>query len=220
MWLSLDSYWSLNILVDLYCTDPTQCYKKILRISWMEKVTNKEVLSRLDIKTTMLLQKAKTLKLKYFGHIKRHETLERHILEARIDGRRGRGRPTRRWEQDINDWMDMTTTQAGRLAEDRILFRQKVQEATSRQEISWSRERETQPCRHPPHSLLFLIYKMRFSILLQQIEVCIKLLPWKRVRCSSHGHFGIVWVFSGQFNQFLNDNDLFWFLKYRLTLLT
>ena len=62
--------------------------------------------------------------------------LERHILEARIDGRRGRGRPTRRWEQDINDWMDMTTTQAGRLAEDRILFRQKVQEATSRQEIS------------------------------------------------------------------------------------
>ena len=98
----------------------------------MEKVTNKEVLSRLDIKTTMLLQKAKTLKLKYFGHIKRHETLERHILEARIDGRRGRGRPTRKWEQDINDWMDMTTTQA----EDRILFRQKVQEATSRQEIS------------------------------------------------------------------------------------
>ena len=88
------------------------------------------------MKTTMLLQKAKALKLKCFGHIKRHETFERHILEARIDGRRGRGRPTRRWEQDINDWMDMTTTQAGRLAEDRILFRQKVQEATSRQEIS------------------------------------------------------------------------------------
>ena len=102
----------------------------------MEKVTNKEVLSRLDMKTTMLLQKAKTLKLKYFGHIKRHETLERHISEARIDGRRGRGRPTRRWEQDINDRMDMTTTQAGRPAEDRILFREKVQEATSRQEIS------------------------------------------------------------------------------------
>ena len=113
-----------------------KCYRKILRISWMEKVTNKEVLSRLDMKTTMLLQEAKTLNLKYFGHIKRHETLKRHILKARIDGRRGRGRPTRRWEQDINDWMDMTTTQAGRLAEDRILFRQKVQEATSRQEIS------------------------------------------------------------------------------------
>ena len=93
------------------------------------------------MKTTMLLQKAKALKLKYFSHIERHKTLERHILEARIDGRRGRGRPTRRWEQDTNDWMDMTTTQAGRLAEDRILYRQKVQEATSRQVISWSRRR-------------------------------------------------------------------------------
>ena len=41
----------------------------------MEKVTNKEVLSRLNIKTTMLLQKAKTQKLKYFGHIIRHKTL-------------------------------------------------------------------------------------------------------------------------------------------------
>ena len=88
------------------------------------------------MKTTMPLQKVKTLKLKYFGHMKCHEKLERHILEARIDRRRGRGRPTRRWEQDINDWMDMTTTQAGRLAEDCILFRQKDQEATSRQEIS------------------------------------------------------------------------------------
>ena len=66
-----------------------KCYRKILRISWMEKLTNKEVLSRLDMKTTMLLQNVKTLKLKYCRHIKRHETLERHILEARIDGRRG-----------------------------------------------------------------------------------------------------------------------------------
>ena len=98
-----------------------------------------EVSPRLDLRLwTIYVNLSLDLKilLKYFGHIKRHETLERHILEARIDGRRGRGRPTRRWEQDINDWMDMTTTQAGRLAEDRILFRQKVQEATSRQEIS------------------------------------------------------------------------------------
>ena len=66
-----------------------KCYRKILRISWMEKVTNKEVLSRLDMKTTMLLQKAKSLKLKYFGHIKRHETLERHILDG-YDNHSGR----------------------------------------------------------------------------------------------------------------------------------
>ena len=43
-----------------------KCDRKILRISWMEKVTNKEVLSRLDMKTTMLLQKAKNTKTQIF----------------------------------------------------------------------------------------------------------------------------------------------------------
>ena len=36
-----------------------KCYRKILRISWMEKVTNKEVLSRLDMKTLCSCRKQK-----------------------------------------------------------------------------------------------------------------------------------------------------------------
>ena len=70
------------------------------------------------------------LKVGYFGHIKRHESQEKHILETKVAGRRGRGRPMRRWEQDIQDWLE-TTTQAGRMAEDRVVFRKKIQEATS-----------------------------------------------------------------------------------------
>ena len=104
-----------------------------MRISWVEKITNKEVLARIGIETPTLLQtvKKKQLKLKYFGHIKRHETLQKHILEAMIEGKRGKGRPTRRWEQDIEDWLKMTTTEAGRTAEDRVLYRSVVREATS-----------------------------------------------------------------------------------------
>ena len=113
-----------------------KCYRKLLRISWTEKISNETVLSRLGIKAPTLLQKIKKLKLVYFGHIKRHESLEKHILEAKIEGRRGRGRPARRWEQDIEEWMGTTTTQAGRLAEDRSLFRRNVQEATSCKRIS------------------------------------------------------------------------------------
>ena len=33
----------------------------------------------------------------YFGHVKRHESLEREIYEGIIEGKRGRGRPRRRW---------------------------------------------------------------------------------------------------------------------------
>ena len=108
-----------------------KCYRKILKISWTEKIRTEEVLSRICIKAPTLLQTVRKLKLRYFGHIKRHETLEKHILEARADGKRGRGRPTRRWEQDIEEWLGITTTQAGRLTEDRELFRRKIQEATS-----------------------------------------------------------------------------------------
>ena len=112
-----------------------KCYRRILGIAWIEKVPNEEVLNRIGITTPRLLQTVKRLKMKYFGHIKRHDTLEKHILEAKIEGRRGRGRPTRRWEQDIEDWLGTTTTQAGRLADDRVLFRSKVREATSYKRI-------------------------------------------------------------------------------------
>ena len=113
-----------------------KCYRKLLRISWTEKISNEIVLSRLESKPPTLLQKIKKLKLVYFGHIKRHKSLEKDILEAKIEGRRGRGRPTRRWEQDIEEWIGTTTAQAGGLAEDHSLFRRKVQEATSCKRIS------------------------------------------------------------------------------------
>ena len=64
----------------------------------------------------------------YQSHIKRHESLEKHILEAKAVGRRRRGRPMRRQEQENQDWLE--TTQAGRMAEDRVLFRKKIREAT------------------------------------------------------------------------------------------
>ena len=66
-----------------------------------------------------------------FGHIKRHESLEKHILEAKAAGRGGMERPMRLWEQDIQDWLETTTTRAGRMAEDRVVFRKKIREATS-----------------------------------------------------------------------------------------
>ena len=108
-----------------------KCYRKLLSIQWTERITNKEVLKRIGIGRPILLQNVKKLKLGYFGHIKCHETLEKHILEVKVEGKRGRGRPTRRWEQDIQEWLDMTITEAGRLTTDRLKFRKKIREATS-----------------------------------------------------------------------------------------
>ena len=69
--------------------------------------------------------------LSYFGHIKRHNTLEKLFLEGTCEGRRGRGRPRRRWTQDIGEWMGVSTVEAGRQALERGEFRQAVWEAMS-----------------------------------------------------------------------------------------
>ena len=100
-----------------------KCYQKILRISWTERKTNASVLEQLGIKVPQLLNLIQ--KLSYFSRIKRHNTLEKLFLEGTCEGRRGRGRPRRRWTQDVGEWMGVSTVKAGRQA------RQAVWEATS-----------------------------------------------------------------------------------------
>ena len=58
-------------------------------------------------------------KLRYFGHIKRHEGLEKTIMEGGIPAKRRRGRPRRRWIQDVTDGLNMTAAEEGHLAYDR-----------------------------------------------------------------------------------------------------
>ena len=96
-----------------------------------ERKTNASVLEQLGVKAPQLLNLIKRQKLSYFGHIKRHNTLEKLFLEGTCEGRRDRGRPRRRWTQDIGEWMGVSTVEAGRQALERGEFRQAVWEATS-----------------------------------------------------------------------------------------
>ena len=111
----------------------TKCYRRILRIPWIEKIKNTEILKELKVGQDWLLNNIKARKLSYFGHLKRHDSLERHTLEARLEGKRRKGRPTRRWTEDIKKWLPMSHTEAGREAQKREVFRRMVREATSTQ---------------------------------------------------------------------------------------
>ena len=73
----------------------TKCYRRILRIPWIEKKRkkNKEILKELKVGQDWLLNNIKARKLSYFGHLKRHDSIERHILEARLEGKK-KERPT------------------------------------------------------------------------------------------------------------------------------
>ena len=44
------------------------CYRRVLRVSWIDHRTNEWVLSRLEVEKS-LLARIRTLKLSYYGHI-------------------------------------------------------------------------------------------------------------------------------------------------------
>ena len=81
-----------------------------------KKKKKTEILKELKVDQDWLLNNIKARKLSYFGHLKRHDSLERHILEARLEGKRRKGRPTRRWTGDIKEWLQMSPTRMVREA--------------------------------------------------------------------------------------------------------
>ena len=104
-----------------------KCYRKILRISWTERKTNASVLEQLGVKGPTTFEPNQEAKIIILWH----NTLEKLFLEGTCEGRRGRGRPRRRWTQDIGEWMGVSTVEAGGQALERGEFRQAVWEATS-----------------------------------------------------------------------------------------
>ena len=111
----------------------TKCFRKILNVSWKEHRTNISVAREIGVKMGSLLNTIKKQKLKYFGHITRHESLEKTILEADIGGSRRPGRPRRKWEDDVVQWLGRGRGihQARHLAQDRRKYRLAIGAATS-----------------------------------------------------------------------------------------
>ena len=64
--------------------------RRIGKISWTEKLTNEKVLCKLNTKR-QLLYNIRKRKMSFFGHIKRHNTILKQILEGKLEGKRGRG---------------------------------------------------------------------------------------------------------------------------------
>ena len=100
-----------------------RCYRKILRIPWTEHRTNQSIRSEINVEENWLENFVRHQKLKYFGHLKRHDGLGKTILEGMVEGKRSRGRPSRQWEKDITETLKMSLTEAGRTAENRSVFR-------------------------------------------------------------------------------------------------
>ncbi|XP_049865432.1 uncharacterized protein LOC126366352 [Pectinophora gossypiella] len=98
-------------------------YRRMLRLSWTQKVTNMKVLQRVGI-SRKLKQTVNKRKVAYLGHILRSERYQllQLIWMAKIEGRRRRER-RRSWLGNIREWTGVTTEeQLFRLASDREEF--------------------------------------------------------------------------------------------------
>ena len=66
-------------------------YRRMLKVSWVEKVSNAEVLRRAGVQQDLVL-KVIHRQISFIGHVLRKGQLEEAALTGRIEGKRARGR--------------------------------------------------------------------------------------------------------------------------------
>ena len=78
----------------------TWCYRRMLKISYIDRVTNEEVFRRINERPELWA----TLKRRrdvMMGHVLRHDDLTRRVVEGIIDGQNRRGRPRKSYVGQI-----------------------------------------------------------------------------------------------------------------------
>ena len=100
------------------------CIRRLLRVSYMDRRTNSWCLNKLETER-LLLETIKQRKLKYFGHVQRKDgSLEKDILEGKIEGKRSKGRQKMSWCDNIKMWTGLKMSAAREAAKDRVAWRE------------------------------------------------------------------------------------------------
>jgi len=92
-----------------------------MRISCTEHVTNDEVLQRVG-QGRALMGQVKSRKLEYFGHVSRHNSLEKDIMLGFMPGTKRQGGQRRQWIDNVTQWTGKGLVDIVRLAETRDMY--------------------------------------------------------------------------------------------------
>jgi len=115
--------WTLNKeLTDNIEAFEMWCYRRALRISYVEHVSNDEVLGRVQ-QTRKLGSRIRLQKLRHFGHVSRHPSLQADIMLGNVPGVRRQGGQRMEWLTNITDWTGQSLPSVVNLARNRSLWR-------------------------------------------------------------------------------------------------
>ena len=101
-----------------------RCYRKILRISYKDHVSNVEVRAKIQRAIGPLedlLTIVKRRKLQWYGHVSRSSGLAKTILQGTVKGGRRQSRQRKRWEDNIKEWTGLGFGKSQRAVENRTL---------------------------------------------------------------------------------------------------
>lgn len=95
--------------------------QRILKMIWTSKLTN-EVLQKSGEKRK-LIKDILNCKLYYYDYILRNSKykIPQFTIKGMIKGKRVRGRPKRRWNDDLKEWTDLNTDKIIHKTRNRVL---------------------------------------------------------------------------------------------------
>ena len=84
-----------------------RCYRKVLRISYKDHVTNEGVPAKIQQAIGLhedLLTTVKWHKLQWYGLVSRSSSGLAKVLQGRVKGGRRQGRQRKRWDYNVREW--------------------------------------------------------------------------------------------------------------------
>ena len=122
-----------------------KCMRKFLQISYLEHKTNEYVWDRINSiagHQETIITTIKRRKMAWFGHVLRHDTLTKIILQGTVEGGRRRGRQRKSWLDNIKEWTGMKLHELLAAAQNRHVWRSLSVDVSMRspQRPQWSLE--------------------------------------------------------------------------------